>query len=106
MSRPEFDPNAPVDPIDDIVYRGIRPDDVIDLDSVYKVLPEAGLFSPAFTGVMGKSLQSYPVYIRTVPRGIHIWLCRLRIHAWEDRWRSGHPNTATTLCAVCGVLRG
>lgn len=94
------------DDIDDIVYRGIRPEDIIDLDSVRKVLPEAGLFAPAFIGEMRRSLHGTPVYLVTEVRGIHRWLCRIGLHAWRDRWRSGHPSTRVNSCAVCGVPRG
>lgn len=94
------------DDIDDVVYRGIRPEDIIDIDSVHKVLPEAGLFTPAFIGSMTRSARSHPVYIVERNRGVHRWLCRLGLHAWQDRWRSGHPDTRATYCAVCGVPRG
>lgn len=108
MSRPEFDPNAPVDPIDDIVYRGLHPDDLIDLYSGREVLPEAGTFAPRHIGSMAESVRGVPVIVTSHPRGVHMLLCRLGFHAWQYRsQRVGYTTQwLRRRCAVCGVLRG
>jgi len=83
-------------------------DDIIDLDSVYKVSPEAGLFAPRHVGEMTKSARSYPVIFVERPRGIHPLLCKVGLHAW-GRQVQGIPallRNAPQRCAVCGVLRG
>lgn len=85
--------------LDDTVFQFVH-------DEADRIRSEAGLFAPTRNGPLTRSTHSYPIYIVERNRGIHRWLCRLGLHAWQDRWRSGHPNTRATYCAVCGVPRG
>lgn len=56
----------------------------------------------------GPSAQPASHYVFTLvaaPRGVHAWLCRIGVHAWElrRRWTApdGHSGMNQRRCAVC-----
>lgn len=70
--------------------------------------PEAGTFAPRRIGAMAESVRNVHLVVVGRPRGIHLLLCRLGLHAWQDRYEgTGYVlHQLRIRCAVCGVRRG